>query len=44
MIDSEEGAAKLREIRKKSGSANEGMGEPICNGTGCTANVMLMTP
>ena len=44
MIDSEEGTQKLKEIRKRKGNAGDGMGETICNGTGCTANVLLITP
>ena len=45
MIDSEEGAKKLKEIRRRTGGVNDGMGsETICNGTGCTANVVLITP
>ena len=46
MIDSEEGTQKLKEIRRRTGNQNDGMGmgEVICNGTGCTANVLLITP
>ena len=45
MIDSEEGSKKLKEIRKRTGPNSDAMGsETICNGTGCTANVVLITP
>jgi hypothetical protein len=46
MIDSEEGNKALREIRKKIGGSNgEGTNaNNIGNGTGCTANVVLITP
>lgn len=45
MIDCEEGTKKLKEIRRRAGGSGEGMGsENICNGTGCTANVVLITP
>lgn len=42
MIDSEEGSKKLYEIRTKND--NPGMMDKIGNGTGCTANVVLITP
>lgn len=42
MIDSEEGNTKLKAIREKLGSVGE-TGGRICNGTGCTANVVLIT-
>ena len=42
MIDSEEGGKKLYEIRTRTDSP--GMNDKIGNGTGCTANVVLMTP
>ncbi len=45
LIDSEEGAKALREIRKKISNTTEGMNpNSIGNGTGCTANVVLITP
>ena len=45
IIDPEEGTKKLKEIRRSKGGSSEGMGsETICNGTGCTANVLLITP
>ena len=45
MIDGEEGTKKLVEIRKKLTGSFEGPNvQSIGNGTGCTANVMLMTP
>lgn len=44
-VESEEGAKKLLEIRKRfNNGSNESSYERICNGTGCTANVMLITP
>lgn len=44
-IDSEDGAKQLKEIRKKLSSTGDGMNtNNIGNGTGCTANVVLITP
>jgi flagellar biosynthesis regulator FlbT len=45
MIDSDEGNKALKEIRKKIGCNGEGINaNSIGNGTGCTANVVLITP
>lgn len=45
LIDGEEGAKALKEIRKKNVNSGEGMNpNNIGNGTGCTANVVLITP
>ncbi len=45
LIDSEEGAKALKEIRKKISNTTDGMNpNSIGNGTGCTANVVLITP
>ena len=45
MIDGEEGNKNLREIRKSLTGTYEGNNSmSIGNGTGCTANVVLITP
>jgi hypothetical protein len=48
MIDNpEEGHKILREIRRKNGSMGDGsssVSTAVGNGTGCTANVVLITP
>lgn len=47
MIDSEEGYKVLKELRRKGGNMNDGANSAstaIGNGTGCTANVVLITP
>ena len=45
MIDSTEGNSRLRDIRKKLTGSEEGPNiHSIGNGTGCTANVLLITP
>ena len=45
LIDSYEGGARLSEIRKTlRGSLEDLSQNNIGNGTGCTANVLLITP
>ena len=45
LIDSSDGAKILKDIRYKLTNSNEGMNpNSIGNGTGCTANVVLITP
>ena len=39
----EEGTKKLKEIRSKTGNTDGMYEDKIANGTGCTANVILMT-
>ena len=44
-LESEEGTKKLKEIRSKgSGNSEYSYEDKIVNGTGCTANVVLITP
>ena len=43
-IESPDGAKQLKAIRNKSGGSGDGYGDDtISNGTGCTANVILIT-
>lgn len=44
MIDSENGNARLKEIRKQLGMPVGANNLNISSGTGCTANVVLITP
>lgn len=45
IINSEKGKKDLSEVRKKLTGNKEGMNaDSIGNGTGCTANVILITP
>lgn len=43
MIESEEGALALKQIRGNA-TGGGGMDNKISNATGCTANVLLITP
>ena len=43
-ILSEEGTKKLKAIRSKTGESDNTYDDRIANGTGCTANVLLITP
>ena len=43
-IISEEGIKKLKAIRSKIGEGDHINDDKIANGTGCTANVLLITP
>ena len=45
VINSQDGAKKLKDIRSKGGNNPDNMyDDKIANGTGCTANVVLVTP